>query len=150
MPRRRAAGRQRLLARYVFLLSCQGTFLLQGLCAWPRRETLCRGRARVYGAIRKLGGSERTVGYYYAAYGIQLALEQPQRMMLITKWLQPDIARKYKTTSAAVERGIRLLIHHMWKSQTPAWQELFPDGKRPTVSELFPIMVDYLSYEDAS
>lgn len=104
----------------------------------------------VYGAIRKLGGSERTVGYYYAAYGIQLALEQPQRMMLITKWLQPDIARKYKTTSAAVERGIRLLIHHMWKTQTPAWQELFPDGKRPTVSELFPIMVDYLSYEDAS
>ena len=95
--------------------------------------------ASVYGAIRKLGGSERTVGYYYAAYGIQLAL-----------WLQPDIARKYKTTSAAVERGIRLLIHHMWKAQTPAWQELFPDGKRPTVSELFPIMVDYLSYEDAS
>ena len=43
--------------------------------------------ASVYGAIRKLGGSERTVGYYYAAYGIQLALEQPQRMMLITKWL---------------------------------------------------------------
>ena len=61
-----------------------------------------------------------------------------------------DVAKKYKTTSAAVERGIRLLIHHMWKAQTPAWQELFPEGKRPTVSELFPIMVDYLSYEDAS
>ena len=100
--------------------------------------------ASVYGALRKLGGSERTVGYYYAAYGIQLALEQPQRMVLITKWLQPDIAKKYETTSAAVERGIRLLIHHMWEAQTPAWQELFPDGKRPTVSELFPIMVNFI------
>lgn len=37
--------------------------------------------ADVYGALRELGGSERTVGYYYAAYGIQLALEQPQRMI---------------------------------------------------------------------
>ena len=100
--------------------------------------------ASVYGAIRKLGGSERTVGYYYAAYGIQLALEQPQRMMLITKWLQPDIARKYKTTSAAVERGIRLLIHHMWKAQTPDWQALFPNDRRPTVSELFPVVVDFI------
>lgn len=100
--------------------------------------------ASVYGAIRKLGGSERTVGYYYAAYGIQLALEQPQRMMLITKWLQPDIAKKYDTTPAAVERGIRLLISHMEKAQTPAWQELFPDGGRPTVSELFPVMVDFI------
>lgn len=100
--------------------------------------------ADVYGALRELGGSERTVGYYYAAYGIQLALEQPQRMMLVTKWLQPDIAKKYETTPAAVERGIRLLISHMEKAQTPAWQELFPDGRRPTVSELFPIMVEYL------
>ena len=100
--------------------------------------------ASVYGALRKLGGSERTVGYYYAAYGIQLALEQPQRMVLVTKWLQPDIAKKYETTSAAVERGIRLLIHHMREAQTPAWQELFPDGKRPTVSEFFPVMVEYL------
>ena len=65
-------------------------------------------------------------------------------MMLVTKWLQPDIAKKYETTPAAVERGIRLLISHMEKAQTPAWQELFPNGRHPTVSELFPIMVEYL------
>ena len=100
--------------------------------------------ASVYGAIRKLGGNERTVGYYYAAYGIQLALEQPQRMVLVTKWLQPDIAKKYETTSAAVERGIRLLIHHMWKAQTPDWQALCPNDRRPTVSELFPVVVDFI------
>ena len=70
--------------------------------------------------------------------------KRTDRRMLVTKWLQPDIAKKYETTPAAVERGIRLLISHMEKAQTPAWQELFPDGGRPTVSELFPIMVEYL------
>ena len=51
----------------------------------------------------------------YSSYAIYLVIQQPERRLLITKLLYPDIARHYHTTCCNVERGIRTVVEVAWE-----------------------------------
>ena len=100
--------------------------------------------ARVCDILCRLGVRAETTGFYFAAYAVDLVCVQPQRVTLVTKWLYPDVARAYKTSVFAVERGIRLAVSRAWKGQAEQFEELFPDGDRPTSSRFISKVAMYL------
>lgn len=71
---------------------------------------------RVYDALYQLGVTANYVGFFYTARAIWLCTQEPDRLMLVTKWLYPDVAADYKTNWKAVERGIRTVVAIAWRT----------------------------------
>ena len=60
--------------------------------------------------IRSLGIGATYRGYAYLIYGTRLCLSDENYLLFVSKYLYPDIARHYNTTSYSVERNIRTVI----------------------------------------
>ena len=77
------------------------------------------GKAIGIGEVRelmeRLGITLNYKGFYYAVYAVRLAAEKPERLLLVTKWLYPEVARHYETTVNAVERDIRTVVGIIWR-----------------------------------
>ncbi len=69
--------------------------------------------------LHRLGVTANYKGYAYAAYAAALCVERPDLLLLVTKNLYPEVARRYQTTWQAVERGIRSVIAVVW-ARNPA------------------------------
>lgn len=76
-----------------------------------------------YELLYQLGVSACYSGFFHTAYAIRLAREDPCRMILVTKWLYPEVAKFYGTNWRAVERNIRFTIRMIWKD-IPEMQNL--------------------------
>lgn len=61
---------------------------------------------------------------FYTAYAVYLSIQQPDRLLLVTKWLYPDVAKHYATTWSFVERGIRCAIESAWKTSPELSEDL--------------------------
>ena len=59
--------------------------------------------------IRSLGIGATYRGYAYLIYGTRLCLSDENYLLFVSKYLYPDIARHYNTTSYSVERNKSLL-----------------------------------------
>ena len=66
--------------------------------------------------IRSLGIGATYRGYEYLIYGIRLCLSDENYLLFVSKYLYPDIARHYNTTSYSVERDIRTVIRVCWEN----------------------------------
>ena len=55
----------------------------------------------------RLGATANYRGFSYTAYAVLLCVQQQDRLLLVTKWLYPDVAKRYGTNWKAVERNIR-------------------------------------------
>ena len=98
-----------------------------------------------------LGINTTYKGYNYLVASLEIAVEDPDALLLYTKCILPDVARRYHTTSQCVERNIRTAIHAVWKSNTR--RELiricpYELEKRPTVSEFLDILHWQLTKEE--
>lgn len=70
----------------------------------------------------------------------------PESRVSLTKCLYHDVARKFGTNPACVERAIRSAILAAWKKDGILWQsKLFLE--RPTNGELFNVVVELLQEE---
>lgn len=65
--------------------------------------------------LYRLGISANYKGYLHTAYAVELCAEQRDRLLLVSKWIYPDVARKYDTNWKAVERNIRTASRLAWK-----------------------------------
>lgn len=63
----------------------------------------------------RLGVTENYKGFQYAAYAICICAEEQDRLLLVTKRLYPDVAKRFGTTWPAVERDLRTVIDVAWK-----------------------------------
>ena len=63
--------------------------------------------AEIYDLLYRLGLTANSVMFFYTSYAVWLCVQQPERLLLVTKWLYPEVAKHYGTTPAAVERSIR-------------------------------------------
>lgn len=68
--------------------------------------------------IRSLGIGATYRGYEYLIYGIRLCLSDENYLLFVSKYLYPDIARHYNTTSYSVERDIRTVIKSVGSTET--------------------------------
>ena len=75
--------------------------------------------------LYQLGISANYKGFLHTAYAVSLCVEQQDRLLLVTKWLYPDVARKYGTNCKAVERIFELYLLLPGSTISPCWN-LFP------------------------
>ena len=68
-----------------------------------------------YDLLHHLGITENYKGFRYAAYAAALTSIDPDRLLLVTKRLYPDVARHFGTSWPAVERDLRTVINVAWK-----------------------------------
>ena len=87
-------------------------------------------------------GNGKLHRFFYAAYAVSLCVEQPDRLLLVTKWLYPEVAKRYNTTDKHVERAIRNTIETAWnEKESETFKTLFEKSygnrtTRPTNTEV--------------
>ena len=59
-----------------------------------------------YDLLYSLGATANHLGFFQTACAVRLAAQQPERLLLVTKWLYPEVAKHYHTNWRAVERNI--------------------------------------------
>ncbi len=108
--------------------------------------------AAIYETLYRLGITANYTGFFHAAYAVRLALQQPERMMLVTKWLYPEVARRYNTSWRAVERNIRAAAEMAWKNERPLLEQMAHTDlpRRPSASRFLAILVAWLEPKDVA
>lgn len=106
----------------------------------------------IYDALNRLGITANYTGFFHTSYAIYLAVQQPERLVLVTKWLYPDVARRYETSWCAVERNIRSMAGMAWAKNAALLEEMArcPLTRRPTASRFVAIVAAYLSREEVA
>lgn len=104
------------------------------------------GDFEVYDLLYCLGITVKYKGFFYTAYAVQLAIQQPERLLHVTKWLYPDIAKRYGTSYQAVERSIRTVIHVAWNLHPELLEEFACHrlSVRPTATKFLSIVTWHL------
>ena len=87
--------------------------------------------AEIYDLLYRLGLTANSVMFFHTAYAVWLCVQQPDRLMLVTKWLYPEVAKHYGTTPAAVERSIRRAANTVFTHSLSQLAESI--GRAPTV-----------------
>ena len=102
---------------------------------------------RIYDVLRALGIRRTYKGYYYVADAVRLVMTDASRLLYISKYLYPVIARIHGTSMNCVERDIRTVVTSCWQSEyaevleTMAGIRLY---RKPTSGEFIDILSSYL------
>lgn len=81
-------------------------------------------QTKVWDLLYQLGVTANYTGFFHTACAVSLCVEQPDRLLLVTKWLYPEVAKQYKTNWKAVERNIRTVSCIIWREGRPLLEEL--------------------------
>lgn len=97
------------------------------------------GRVLLY-----LGITMRYKGYGQTICAVEIAVEDPESLTLVSKRLYPGVGKSFGVSWRVAERNIRTVVEHVW--------ELNPDGlsriagrelrRKPTVSDFIAIIVN--------
>lgn len=100
----------------------------------------------IYDLLYRLGITANYVGFFHTAYAVLLAARQPERLLLVTKWLYPDVADHYQTTWKAVERNIRTVTAVVWRSRKELLCQLAQGelAAKPRSAQFLSILVNSL------
>ena len=101
----------------------------------------------IHNLLYRLGITPNYTGFYYVSLAVSFAVRQPDRLLLITKRLYPEIARFYKTKPSCVERNIRTAAILAWTCNRPLLEEIakHPLPTRPASSLFLAILSAHLS-----
>lgn len=73
----------------------------------PYMAQLCgKDKAEIATELQGVGITANYSGFFYTSYAVYLAARQPERLLLVTKWLYPEVAEQYHKAWKNVERGI--------------------------------------------
>lgn len=91
----------------------------------------------------RLGVTANYTGFFYTAYAVELCVERPDRLLLVTKWLYPEVAKQYHTNWKAVERNIRTTSNIIWQKNCPLLETFAhsPLPQKPRNAQLLAILV---------
>ena len=78
----------------------------------------------IHDLLYRLGVTANYTGFCQTAYAVQLCMESPKRLRLVTKQIYPDVAKQYRTSWAAVERNIRTVGNIIWKQDHSLLEQL--------------------------
>lgn len=95
--------------------------------------------------VRKLGITSKYKGYYYLIDAVAIKAGAVDQPLVITKDIYPELARKYHTSVACIEHGIRRVSMISWKSHKDEVKKLsdVPLEFAPTNS----VLVDILAHK---
>lgn len=111
-----------------------------------------RNTAAIYDILYRLGITANYRGFFHTVCAVDLAAEQPERLMLVTKWLYPEVARRYGTSWQAVERNIRSAADIAWRTDRALLEQMARTElpRRPSASRFLAILVAWLAPEDVA
>ena len=72
---------------------------------------------KIYDLLYQLGIIANCSGFFYTTYSVWLAVREPERLTLVTKWLYPDVAKHYDSSVDAVGKGISRVITEVWANK---------------------------------
>lgn len=106
----------------------------------------------IYDLLCRFGISPGSIAFFHTAYAVRLAVEQPQMLLLVTKWLYPEVARHYRTNWKAVERNIRRVAAAAWKNNPALLCSLAhrPISIRPATAQFLSILAGHLTEGSAA
>ena len=107
------------------------------------------GTAEVCDMLCRLGATANYRGFSYTAYAVLLCVQQQDRLLLVTKWLYPDVAKRYGTNWKAVERNIRTVVLCAWHTNRPLLVKMagFTLTAPPRASQFIDIIASYIQRE---
>jgi two-component system response regulator (stage 0 sporulation protein A) len=103
--------------------------------------------AEIYSLLYGLGARANSTSFFHTAYAVHLAAAQPQKLLLVTKWLYPEVASRYHTSWQAVERNIRTVIAICWAEDDGAKMNRLMGctfSKKPSPTQLIQALAFYL------
>lgn len=105
-----------------------------------------------YSTLYQLGISANYTGFFHASYSVLLAMQNPQRLLLVTKWLYPAVAKRYHTTASAVERNIRTIVLRAWRLHRETLEQMAGCSlvEKPTATQFISILSTYLKTRKAA
>ena len=100
-----------------------------------------------YDLLQRLGITENYKGFRYAAYAAALCASSQDRLLLVTKWLYPDVADHFGTSWSCVERNLRTVIAVAWERNPTLLADLAqcPLDCKPSCARFIAILARYLS-----
>lgn len=101
---------------------------------------------RIHELLNALGITANYTGFCYVTLAVDLAMEDMERLSLVTKRLYPAVARHYNTTASCVERNIRTVVRVAWTQNPDLLKKLSKGGNRdkPTSAQFISILTVYL------
>ena len=78
----------------------------------------------VCGLLHELGITSNYTGYFHASHAVYLSIQEPERLLLVTKWIYPDVAKRYHTNWRSVERNIRTVSRIAWETNRPTLERM--------------------------
>lgn len=95
--------------------------------------------------LRSLGTTEHYTAFFPTVYAVQLSIDSPDRLRLVTKRIYPDVAKRYNTNWRAVERNMRTLVSAAWENAPVGLSELagFPLKQKPTNAQFLAILTGF-------
>lgn len=100
----------------------------------------------IYNLLYQLGITANYTGFFHTACAVSMCMEQPDRLLLVTKWLYPEVAKQYHTNWKTVERNIRTVNRIIWQKNRPLLEELAHRQleQKPRNAQLLSILVSLL------
>ena len=105
---------------------------------------------QIHDVLYSLGVTEKYVGFFHTSYAVYLTVQQPERLLFITKWLYPDVARRYSTNWRNVERSIRTVIRVAWILRPELLSHIagYTLGSKPSNTQFISALAAYLQHSD--
>ena len=97
--------------------------------------------------LNQLGVGGRYRGFQWMIRAIDLAREDPDRLLRLTKTIYPVVAQEFGTSWYCVERNLRTIVENCWEhGNRKLLQELagYPLVERPSNGEFLDILTNYL------
>ena len=66
--------------------------------------------------LSSIGLTAKYVGYWQMKIALEIAVQEPNSLGMVTKWLYPETAKRCGTNWKAVERNIRTALRCAWKN----------------------------------
>lgn len=116
------------------------------------RETLRKNsrqhtQEEIYLLLSRLGITANYTGFFYTAHAVRLIAEQPQKLLLVTKQLYPEVAEYYGTSWVSVERNIRTAASVAWEANPALLTQLagYRLTTKPRTAQFLAILASHCS-----
>lgn len=79
---------------------------------------------KIQNLLYSIGLTSNYVGYRQMTIALEIAVQEPKSLCMVTKWLYPETAKRCGTNWKAVERNIRTAIRCTWKTSRHTLEQM--------------------------
>lgn len=103
---------------------------------------------KAYSLLSRLGITANYTGFFYTAYAVCLSVTDMENLLVVTKRLYPDVAKRYNTSAANIERNIRTVVDIAWNYNPDLLMALAKRTlyAKPTAAEFLAILTTALLF----